>query len=653
MGNRLVAVDVETFDPDIQKHGDGSCADVTDEFGGRSTLLCVGTYDGHTAKAYYPGAPGWDEFRAMMSDGTVDKVFHNGIYDLSWLCCRYGIEAKGLMHDTMTRMSYIDEYADLDLDTCCKRFGVAGKNKGETIEAWWDMHGPDIIPMLKAAGVPAKKNDKLWQHSKYLFDNYVEFREAMVSYNLQDCRATYSLYWAQEPKMRRVRGAYMVDTKLVPLIIDMKRDGVLIDRKRLAELTDEVESDLSIWTRKLEDVYGIMPEMILSPKQLGKRLNDMGIHSPVKTATGSESFSSLALDRIHHPVVTDIQNWKVLNSLLTKYLRGSMANSILHDGRIHCTFTPNKREDGGTVTGRFACKTPNLQNIPQREKSKDKDIKDKHYGQAMRSLFLPEHSCVMGAFDYSQIEYLLLAHFAVGNQAEWFREQANAGVDFHTVAMQATGIPERNIVKTFNYGVIYGMGWRKALDMNYSMFEAMAKAKGVGLEDFVHNVYNDYHSRLPVIRETMKTVENIARLQGYVITLGGRLQHKPKAVYDAATGRTQDFIYKMLNKLIQGSAADILKYALLDCYEAGLFNTLKMHLTVHDENVVSIPYNKEGTEAAKELKRIMEASFHDVLKVPMKAAAEVGPDWGYWDHDIWDDMCAGKFDRAKECWWAA
>ena len=107
----------------------------------------------------------------------------------------------------------------------------------------------------------------------------------------------------------------------------------------------------------------------------------------------------------------------------------------------------------------------------------------------------------------------------------------------------------------------------------------------------------------------------------------------------------------MLNKLIQGSAADILKYALLEAYHSGVFDILKMHLTVHDENVVSVPYNKAGAEANGELKHIMDMSFHSKLKVPMKAACELGPNWGYWDHDIWDNMQKGIFDQQKDCWW--
>lgn len=644
---RLVAIDVETYDPNLKTLGDGSCRDSDSPDDDGSCLLCVGTYDGQQAKAYYPFTEEWNEFLEMMSDENTDKVYHNGIYDLAWLHCGYDVEIKGLQHDTMTRMTYIDEYADLDLDSCCRYFRLPGKNKAQTIEAWYEQHKVDVMNAAAILGRKIKKTDDLWKHSKFLWDNFKEFRDKMVEYNLQDCRATWYLYQAQEPKIKDVYEPYMVDVRLTPLIIEMKKRGVLIDRKAMEELTATIERDLFEKETILNDQYGITLEMVNSSKQLGKRLNDMGIHSPILTKTGAESWGAEALARlIHHPMIPLIEEVKGYKKLLDTYMKGGMADAILSDGRIHCTFSPNKREDGGTVTGRFACSKPNLQQIPARDKQVGHS-----YGQAMRALFIPEEGCMMSALDYSQIEYLLLAHFAVGPQAEWFREQANAGVDFHTVAMSATGITTRSVVKTFNYGVIYGMGWKTAMEKNYMLFEKLAQEHGVTIEQYTQDVYNNYHAKLPVIRETMRFVQDISKMQGYVKTIGGRYQHKPKAVYDHVTGKMNDFIYKMLNKLIQGSAADILKFALLKAYQSGVFDVLKMHLTVHDENVVSVPYNRIGAEANGELKRIMDMSFHDKLLVPMKAACELGPNWGYWDHDIWDDMQKGVFNRANECWW--
>lgn len=639
----MIAVDIETYDPNLITKGDGSCRASDDG----SCILCVGTYDGTNAKAYIPGTTNWEELVAILKDKSIDKVFHNGIYDLSWLCCGYNLEVNGYCHDTMTRMTYIDEYAELNLDACCKYFKIKGKNKDSTIEAWFKDNIDTVKQVGAEYGLKIKKTDTPFKHSLFMWEHWGTFRDKMIEYNLQDCIATYNLFYAQEKSMQAVYDAYMVDVKLTPLIIQMKKRGILIDRVAMEKLTKTVEDDLKEKECQLENDYGLTMEIISSSKQLGARLNKMGIHSPVRTSTGAESFGAQALGRLmHYPVIPLIVEAKGYKKLLDTYLYGSMADAILPTGRIHCTFSPNKRENGGTVTGRFSSSKPNLQQIPARDKPVGHS-----YGQAMRALFLPEEGCMISALDYSQIEYLLLGHFAQGQQAEWFREQARSGVDFHTVAMQATGIPSRSVVKTFNYGVIYGMGWQTALETNYVLFEKLASEQGKDIITFARDMYDSYHARLPVIRDTMSVVQNVAKLQGYVTTIGGRKQHKPKPVYDPATGKMNDFLYKMLNKLIQGSAADILKFSLLDAYESGVFDVLKMHLTVHDENVVSVPYNKIGAEANAELKHIMDMSFHNILKVPMKAACELGANWGYWDTDIWNDMQKGIFNRQKECWW--
>lgn len=640
----MIAIDIETFDPGLHTLGDGSCKKGKDG----SRILCVGTFDGQRAKAYYPDTVEWRHELIPMLASNEPKVFHNGIYDLAWLVCGYDLTVNGLLHDTMTRMTYINEYEDLDLDSCCKYFKIEGKNKGTTIEQWYENHLSDLLVLLKAEGRKMTRSTALWANADYLWDNFPEFRELMVTYNLQDCRSTYYLYFAQEPLLRDVYEPYMVDVKLTPLIIQMKKTGVLIDQPAMSKLATDIETDMYALEQRLIRDYGIDLETIASSKKLGIRLNELGIHSPVKTPTGAESWGAGAMDRLmHHPMIPLITEIKGYKKLLDTYMYGGMASAILDDGRIHCTFSPNKREDGGTVTGRFACSKPNLQQVPARDKAVGHS-----YGQRMRELFLPEEGCMMAALDYSQIEYLLLAHFAVGPQAAWFREQANAGVDFHTVAMQATGIPSRQVVKTFNYGVIYGMGWYTAMVKNYVLFEKQAAEHGMDIETYTQMVYNNYHAKLPVIRATMQEVQATAKLLGYVKTIGGRYQHKPKPQWDPISHKMNDFLYKMLNKKIQGSAADILKFALLEAYEGGVFDVLTMHLTVHDENVVSVPYNTIGAEANAELKHCMDNSFKSKLLVPMKAACELGPNWGYWSSDIWEDMQKNVFNRQKDCWWA-
>ena len=650
-----IAVDVETFDPNLRTNGDGALRSIKDspDYDGSRLLMCA-WHDGREACCCYPGTENWRRLERMLADPSVDKVFHNSVYDLSWLALGCGLEVRGNTHDTMTRASYIDEYQDLDLDSCCRALGIEGKNKGETIERWYRDNIEAVRLVCLDRDRAFKRSDAMWKHTEFLLSSFPEFKARMEEYNIQDAKATWELYQAQEPLMCPFYDAYMTDTRLVPMVLEMKRRGVLTDKLYMEELAASVSKDYADALNELTEVYGIDEEILGSPKKLGARMNEMGVHSPVKTQKGAESWGAGALNRIHHPAVHLILEARGYAKLLGTYLEGSLKDSIMSDGRIHCTFTPNKRDDGGTVTGRFSCSKPNLQQIPARDKATGHS-----YGQAMRSLFLPEKGCMMSALDYSQIEYLLLAHFAVGKQAEWLREQARAGVDFHEAAMKMTGIKSRKVVKTFNYGVIYGMGWKTAMEYNYTLFEGAAREEGLSVENYARKVYNNYHERLPVIRDTMDYVQREAKKKGYVTTIGGRRQHTPKPYYDKETGKWNDGMYKMLNKLVQGSAADIMKRGMLDAMESGAFfkeeggedTACFPHLTVHDELVLSVAYTRQGARHNATVIRSMEDAFKDALSVPMKVDCELGPNWGYWEGDIWEEMKNGRFGRDNECWW--
>lgn len=618
-------------------------------------ILCVGAYgEGYNQTFDFDNPMQVEACKAMLMN-TSPKVFHNGMFDLPWLMIRYGFEVNGTLHDTMTRAALIDEYQPLNLDDCCKRLGIKGKNKSETIEAWYDNWQQG---MKEKAKLLRKHADQLTDeeivvltegnYKKKIWDNVMSVwndetgRELMKKYNLQDCVATHELFNAQERFMEPLKEVYAMECKLTRILIRMKKLGIRYDEVNAAKLTERVNDACRKSEQKLIDMYGIDGDTIASGKKLGERMNAMGIHSPVTTPKGAESWSADAINRIHHPVVPLIEEYKSYVAIRDKYLTGALSSSV-YNGRIHCTFLPMLRDQesggGGTVTGRFSCKEPNLQQIPARNKGRGTD-----FSQDMRSLFLPEEGKMLAALDYSQIEAVLLGHFAKGNQADWFREQLCAGADLHNIVMDMTGITYRPVVKTFNYGCIYGMGWKTAMVKNFNLFEKLAAEKNEDVETFTKQLYQEYHTKFPVIKDTMEWCQNVAKAQGYIDTMGGRRLHKPKAKYDPSTGKINDFIYKMLNKLIQGTAADILKTALIQADEAGLYNVLDLHLLVHDEQVVSVPFNKEGCEAVQELQRIMAGVYKDQMLVPIKSACELGPNWGYWSDDIYEEMKQGIFN---------
>lgn len=655
--NRLIAMDVETYgnyltDPDAR-------------------ILCCGAHGEGIHKVFDFDDPNQvKECCDIVADPSIDIIWHNCLFDNGWFHDKYNTVPRGIIHDTMTRAALIDERQSMGLDDNCKRMGVKGKNKSETIEAWFEdwqntMKGcakglkkgliTDDNQVLNTEDgetyqlsdaeleclISGKWKSSVWDNSLLLWQEAPEFKQKMMEYNQQDCVATYELYLAQEKFMKPVQHVYELECKLIPILLRMKKVGIRFDQKRAGELIEKVAAKEQEVEKKLFDVYGITGEMINSPKQLGVRMNEMGIESPVRTKTGNQSWAEGALVRIHHPVTPLIFEYKNYHAILSKFLLGSLSKSVVN-GRIHCTFLPMLREEGGTVTGRFSCRDPNLQQIPARNKGHGED-----FSQDMRSLFLPEEGMMLAAMDYSQIEAVLLAHFAQGQQAEWFRDQMRAGADLHNIVMGMTGITYRPVVKTFNYGCIYGMGWQTAMEKNYVLFEKLASGEGKDIESFTKEIYYNYHKKFPVVKDTMAWAQDVARTYGYVDTMGGRRLHKPTPQYDPVTGKINDYLYKMLNKLIQGTAADILKQALITADEAGIYDVLTLHLLVHDEQVNSVPFTKEGTEAAVELQHIMGSVYKEQLLVPIKAECELGPNWGYWSDRIYKDMQQGIFNPAE------
>lgn len=655
--HRLIAMDVETYgnyltDPDAR-------------------ILCCGAHGEGIHKVFDFDDPNQvKECCDIVADSNIDIIWHNCLFDNGWFHDKYNTVPRGIIHDTMTRAALIDERQSMGLDDNCKRMGVKGKNKSETIEAWFEdwqntMKGcakglkkgliTDDNQVLNTDDgetyqlsdaeleclISGKWKNSVWDNSLMLWQEAPEFKQKMMEYNQQDCVATYELYFAQEKFMGPVQHVYELECKLIPILLRMKKVGIRFDQKRAGELIEKVAAKEQEVEKKLWDTYGITGEMINSTKQLGVRMNEMGIESPVRTKTGNQSWAEGALVRIHHPVTPLIFEYKNYHAILSKFLLGSLSKSVVN-GRIHCTFLPMLREEGGTVTGRFSCRDPNLQQIPARNKGHGED-----FSQDMRSLFLPEEGMMLAAMDYSQIEAVLLAHFAQGPQAEWFREQMRAGADLHNIVMGMTGITYRPVVKTFNYGCIYGMGWQTAMEKNYVLFEKLASGEGKDIESFTKEIYYNYHKKFPVVKDTMTWAQDIARAHGYIDTMGGRRLHKPTPQYDPVTGKINDYLYKMLNKLIQGTAADILKQALITADEAGIYDVLTLHLLVHDEQVNSVPFTKEGTEAAVELQHIMGNVYKEQLLVPIKAECELGPNWGYWSSRIYKDMQQGIFNPAE------
>jgi len=278
--------------------------------------------------------------------------------------------------------------------------------------------------------------------------------------------------------------------------------------------------------------------------------------------------------------------------------------------------TRSGRTMGGTVTGRFSYSNPNLQQIPARHKI---------LGPMLRSIFIPEEGCHWGCFDYSQQEPRILVHYANKMRmegADVIVDAYNAGdADFHQVVADMAGI-ERKQAKTINLGLMYGMGKNKLMS-----------ELGL-LKDEADQLLKNYHLNAPFVKMISDRVMRQAEDTGIIRTLEGRACHfdlwqpdqfgvsTPLPLEDAKKTYGEfikrAFTYKALNKLIQGSAADMTKRAMVNLYKEGVVP----HIQVHDELDVSV----ESPEQAEKIIEIMEASAK--LGVPNKVDYEKGPSWG-------------------------
>ena len=584
-----------------------------------AAILCVGLYDGIDYEVCEPDDPRLPEWLAS----DEDKIFHNSVYDTSWLVHGYGFKIGGTWHDTMTRAALIDEHADsFDLDACCKRFKVKGKNFDDTLEAWFN----EYKSLYSLRGSVWDNIDVVWMTPKG--------KEAVIKYNKQDCIATWNLFQAQEQQFQLHKEAYKLECDLQPVIIQLNGNGFPVDIVARDNFTAFIKNKLRETEQQLNYEYNITSAIIKSPKQLTNAMLNLNISSPYHTPTGAPSWNAAALDEIDHPVIELIQNCKKYNTLIDNFLEGSLVRGLVN-GRAYSVFSPNKRDEGGTRTGRFASRTINLQQIPAREESAEGV---KSYGQEMRSLFIPEPGCLLGAWDYSSIEMYGLAHESVGPKNEIFRAQAAAHADFHSMAMELSGLSQRIWAKRLNFTVIYGAGPKGIYAKNKKAFQTLENTQ---------KIYNAYHSGMPFIRATQDAISNEARARGYVISIGGRVHHKPKPYYDPDTQRWNDGLYKMTNYKIQGMCADTLKRGLVDAYEAGVLDVIKLHATVHDENVASIPFTNIGLEAAVEFQNCMESAYKDRWTVPIRTGADVGPNWGTGIDGLWKDIKAGNLPFEK------
>ena len=394
-----------------------------------------------------------------------------------------------------------------------------------------------------------------------------------------------------------------IELPLCPVLYRMERAGITIDRKQLEEFGKMLSERISD-CEKLIFGYAGAPFNINSPKQLGALLFEQLSLPPLKKTKTGYSTNADVLEKLKnkHPIIPAIMDYRMLTKLKSTYADGLM-QVIGDDGRIHTTF-----QNLVTATGRLSSSEPNLQNIPVRT-----DL-----GGQIRKMFIPKSGYVLVDADYSQIELRVLAHIA-GD--ETMTDAFVNGMDIHTVtASQVFGVPpesvtslQRRHAKAVNFGIVYGISeFSLAEDIGVSRYEAKA---------YIDSYLANYNG----VRSYMHEVVQQARQQGYTQTLYGRRRYIPELTSSNFNIR-QGAERIALNTPIQGTAADLMKLAMLHVDEAlrKEFPQATLLLQVHDELIVECP-----REQADAVAQLVSEQMQQVaqLGVPLLAEAKWGESW--------------------------
>ena len=542
---------------------------------------------GHTGgeSPQLPLAEVLEAVRTPLENPAIPKVGHNLKYDYVVLA-RYGLKPAPMTFDTM-----IAEWLT----------NPASHNLGLKNLAWVRQG----IKMTNIADLIGKGKNQLTMAQ-------VPADQA-ADYAAGDVRAVLWLIPELRREMEERQAATLfndLEMPLVPVLADMEMEGVALDVDFLHQMSGELSGRLSKIEVQVHQAVG-EPFNLNSPQQLSaalfERLKIAPLDRAQRTATGFYSTSAEVLENLRgqHPAVDWILEYRELSKLRSTYLDALPAEVNPATGRVHTSFNQT-----GSVTGRLASSEPNLQNIPIRTE----------VGRKVREGFVALPGCVLLGIDYSQIELRIVAHMA-GDQAmldAFLRGQdihATTAAAIYGIALEKVTPDQRRRAKAVNFGLIYGMspfGLTRYADLT------LAEA-----EDFV----TAYFQQFPGVKTYLDGMRRLAAEQGYVETLLGRRRYFPalKTLSDRNQRNREE--REAINAPIQGTAADIMKIAMIRMpsalVQAGL--AARMILQVHDELVLECP-RSELPQTARLAREVMESAYR--LSVPLLTEARFGHNWG-------------------------
>jgi len=598
-GQGMISIDVETKDVELRTRGCGANRP--------DCYICgvgVGTEAGF--RRYYPvrhemgeNLPidrvfGWLKRELKR---PVPKVGANIFYDLAYFDAE-GIEVTGPYYDVQVAEPLLDETKlTYSLESISQDHLGEGKRENEML-SW----------MIRAFGNQSNMKGNIYRAPPVVVGPYAE----------SDIDLPLRVFELQKAELEKQNlwSVFMLETRLFPLLLAMWKRGVPVDLDKaeqsyakLAERQVAVLAELKRLTGHDADIW--------AAESLAKIFDAMNVDYPMTDKTNKPSFRKDWLAACNHPAGQLIVEARKLDKFKGTFIKGYILEGNIN-GRIHTTFHPLRSDEGGTVSGRFSSSNPNLQNIP---------IRDKELGPLIRSIFLAELGQRWWKFDWSQIEFRLAIHHAArlklyGAQAVIDQYQNDPTTDYHAVVAAITGLP-RSSAKNINFGIIYGLG-----------IPALAISLGV-TNEVAAKMYREYLRRVPFTSRLRDAAMQAAMQHGEIVTLSGRRRRfnmwERNGVYfpHRVPGAQRAFTHKALNSRLQGDAADIMKTAMVDAWEAGIFDDGILgapHLTVHDELDGSDPVTPTTQEALNELKHIMETCVQ--LLVPLKADGGTGINWG-------------------------
>jgi DNA polymerase I-like protein with 3'-5' exonuclease and polymerase domains len=478
--HKEIAIDLETRDPNLKTLGSGAVRRDGEVVG---IAVAVEGWSGYFPIAHEGGGNMdrgivLDWFEEVLNN-TATKVFHNAMYDVSWIRSM-GYHINGGIVDTMIAASLCDENRfSYTLNTISKQYIGAGKNEKLLQEA------------AKDWGIDPKA--EMWRLPSAFVGEYAE----------KDAEITLKLYHALQHEITKqdLWDVFNLETNLFPCLVDMKFKGVRVDVEKAQAVKEQLVVTEKELLRDIKKLVGFDVE-IWAGASIAKAFDKMKLPYDM-TEKGSPSFTKNFLATHPAELPKLISSAREVNKANTTFIDTILRHE--HKGRIHAEINQIRSDQGGTVTGRFSYNSPNLQQIPARHKE---------LGPMIRSLFIPEEGHKWCCFDYSQQEPRILVHFASLMRLEGTDTIVNAykdgSADFHQMIADMAGI-ERKQAKTINLGIMYGMGKNKLM------------AELGLMKDVAEKLIKNYHQRAPFVKMLSEAVSRRAEDSGKIRTIGGSM----------------------------------------------------------------------------------------------------------------------------------